>query len=81
MLLKNAAQNNPFFFIKIAQYIMQHPPLSVLPSPNMHGGGTLLAIFLDPSFAQLAESTAISVCGPYSHSLGAFTLLLVLLVV
>ena len=37
---------------------------------------TLLAIFLDPSFAQLAENTAISICGPYSHSRGAFILVL-----
>jgi hypothetical protein len=38
---------------------------------------TLLAIFLEPSFAQLAENTAISLCGPYSHS-RAFLSILVL---
>ena len=54
----------------------------------MHGGGrsgrvgrvggsdlTLLAVFLDPSFAQLAD-TAISLRVPYSHSRGAFILVL-----
>ena len=89
MLLRNAAQNNPVF-IKIAQYAAPTPPntpfLSLVP---LQGGGrsgrvgrvrgsdlTLLAIFLDPSFAQLAENTAISICGPYSHSRGAFILVL-----
>ena len=60
-----------------------------VPLQNMHGGGrsgrvgrvggsdlTLLAVLLDPSFAQLAENTAISLRVPYSHSRGAFILVL-----
>ena len=81
MLLRNAAQNN-LFFIKIAQYAAPTPPNSLFVSKHARsweewtGGAvrgsdlTLLAIFLDPSFAQLAENTAISIRGPYSHSQG-----------